>query len=159
MVRQSAAVYFNGILTTLDFWRLNSAVFAGFVIHGPVWRAEEQNNSHTQQLFKFSLYIRNTGNKMRSSQDVNHSLCCFPSPLLTIFYGHKWRDVIMEGVHCLDGLVPITGHKHSDYQNNERLTGPKKCFIMWQSATFPRRCLCDCCWHQTEPVQANQTDY
>lgn len=38
---------------------------------------------------------------------------------LTIFDAHKWRDVTVQGVHSLDGTAPITGHKHSDYQNNE----------------------------------------
>lgn len=38
---------------------------------------------------------------------------------LTISCGHKWRDVITEGVYCLNGPAPITGHKHSGYQNKE----------------------------------------
>lgn len=42
--------FFKGILTAFDFWHLNSAMFAGFEIHGPVWRAEDQDNSYTQQL-------------------------------------------------------------------------------------------------------------
>lgn len=36
----------------------------------------------------------------------------------------------MQGVHRLDWLVPITGHKHSDYQNSEILTELKKCLLV-----------------------------
>lgn len=50
--------------------------------------------------------------------------------LLTILHAHKWRDAIMQGVHRLNWLVPITGHKHSDYQNSEILTELKKCLLV-----------------------------
>lgn len=59
----------------------------------------------------------------------------------------------MQGVHRLDWLVPITGHKHNDYQNSERSTEQQECLLMCQIATFPGLCLYDCCWHQADPVQ------
>lgn len=59
----------------------------------------------------------------------------------------------MQGIHCLDWLVPITGHKHNDYQNSERSTEQKECLLTRQTATFLGLCLYDCCWHQADTVQ------
>lgn len=51
---------------------------------------------------------------------------------LTISYAPKWRDVLMQGVHCLDVLAPITGHKHRDYKNNQRLRKVSSCDVCKQ---------------------------
>lgn len=88
-------------------------------------REKEQKNRHIKK-FKILLFIRfyptrltfTLSTELKVSHANSLNFCDVYAVLipLTIFDAHKWKDVIVQGVHSLDGMAPITGRKHSDYR-------------------------------------------
>lgn len=77
---------------------------------------------------RLNIYIVNRIKKVSHANSLNFSHVYAVLIPLTIFDAHKWKDVIVQGVNSLDGMAPITGQKHSDYQKYQRINGPKTYF-------------------------------
>lgn len=74
--------YFYVILTGLYLCRLNSVKFAGIVVHDPVNRAKDKDNSHTQQLF-ILFFIRKNKEKEELLYDPRLNISHCPLSLLS----------------------------------------------------------------------------